>query len=130
MRNEPLATLEIRHHHVIQMPARLAIIGNERERCAALLRPTGERRVVRLPDLPPTRLNSVAILELGGQEGRLHFRGQITRADVDPAVFIDLPPEEATAVGSFLPDDFSPLGERWIVNEQSATFAQLKFFVS
>src|SRR5881397_1024346 len=98
MRNEPLATLEIRHHHVIQMPARLAIIGNERERCAALLRPTGERRVVRLPDLPPTRLNLRLALELAQEKGRLELRREITRAHVDPRVFVDLTAKELAAI--------------------------------
>src|SRR6266566_10160469 len=63
------------------------------------------------------------MFKLRTEKGRQQIRRQITRADIDPGVLVDLAAEKPAPVRSFFPKDLGPLIEVRIVDQQRAAFA-------
>src|SRR6266513_2315899 len=68
------------------------------------------------------------MFELGAQECSQQVGRQIARANINPVIFVHLPTEKPTAIGSFFSEDLGALGKARVVYEQRATFAAGEIF--
>src|SRR5437763_1540519 len=71
-----------------------------------------------LPNLFALGLDFLPDLQLCKKESREHIAHDVTRANVNPRILIDLPSEEPAPVGSFFAQNFGPFGQTSVVNQQ------------
>ena len=67
--------------------------------------------VTSCPDALPLRLNGLPYFQLSEQEGSQDVAHHITRSDINPGIFIDLPTKETAPIGSFFSDDLGAFSE-------------------
>jgi hypothetical protein len=106
--------------HVV---GRAAFSGDVGEAYAVVFCPGGEAGFVAVPDAAACFVDGMQIFELGEEEGGRQVGHDVAGAEVDPGVFVDLPAEEAGAVGALFPEYFGAGVELEIVDEERAAFA-------
>src|SRR5437870_9058900 len=79
--------------------------------------------MIGVPDANAAACYLFGLLELRPQESCDDLSRQIGRADIDPSIFVDLPPEKLTSVGAFLAYHLRTCQETTIVDQQRPTFA-------
>ena len=68
-----------------------AIRQNLGHRDVMAIGPAAQLPIVAAPQGMPPSLDPVAIVQLRCQDGRQHFRWQVARAEIDPAVLLTCP---------------------------------------
>ncbi len=106
MRDQGLPALGRGHDHIKHVVTLSAFSRDDREPGSVRFGPGSQFARVVFPDLTPHRLNLVALFELCAEEGREQVRRQITRADIDPVVFVDFAAKKSTAIRSLFPEEF------------------------
>src|ERR1019366_10394025 len=105
------------------MPGLLAMFRDDRLSHAVRRTPTGEFRMVALPDAAALDLNAIPYLELCKEECGQHVAHDIAGADIHPRIFVHLTAKKSRPVGALLTDDLGTLDELVVVDEQRATLA-------
>jgi hypothetical protein len=118
----PVAYVEIRQEHVIEMAVMLTVRRNDRTAERPALFQFCKRFMVLPPDGKPLPREGVSGFELRPQKGRGNLAGQIRGANIYPTVFIDMATEELLPVGSFLADNLGALNPAGLIDEQRTAF--------
>src|SRR5690606_8826886 len=120
--DEARALFQAGEYQIEDMVCLFTMLGDVRKGGAALFQ-AGELVLVGLPNVSSPLLDLISYLELCVEVGGVELTREVARADVDPGVLNDLAPEEARAVGAFLPQEFCSFGEAWIIDDEGAAFA-------
>ena len=93
------STNNIKHMRIVGR-----IIGDNRQFDVPLARESIQALVIKLPQFQAFGLNAIQVFELGKKKGSDDIRGEKRRADVNPAVLVDLALEEFLAIRALLPE--------------------------
>src|ERR1035437_2868075 len=99
------------------------MVRHDRTGNAPVLGPTAQVMVVILPYLLPRGLDARPNFQLRVQEGRQHVTHHIARPDIDPRILVHLSAEKPAAIRALLADDFGPLDQGRVIDEQRAALA-------
>src|SRR6516165_405447 len=128
MRNQCPPALKRGHDYKKHVVTLFAFGWDDRETNAVCFGPGSQLARVCFPNFSPSRLNFVAVFELCTEECRQQIRGQITRADIYPRVFVHLAAEEPASIGSLFPNNFGALVKPRFIDQQRATFSAREIF--
>src|SRR5450830_1178052 len=116
------ASVEVWHEKVKHVGGLYAVFWNVRQLSTQFFSPGCQFVTISCANRFAFGLDFGPSFKLGAKQSGHQFRGQIAGADIHPGVLIHLPAEESAAVGAFFADDFSPVIEDRVVDQQSAAF--------
>src|SRR4051812_46398084 len=91
-------------------------VRRDRRLCRSMgSRPAAEFLLIAIPDRGSLLRDRGLRLKLCKQDGGKQIRKHITRSEIDPGVFVGLPPEELLPIGALFMNDFRPFHQAGIV---------------
>src|SRR6186997_1137165 len=95
MLDQSVAIVQGRQHEEKQMSRLLAAGGDIRQLDRLRAGPVGQFCGIAVPECSPPGLNGVGHFQLRIKKSRQRIRRQVTRAEINPSVFVDLPAKKA-----------------------------------
>src|ERR1039457_5306341 len=125
MRYQRLPGFERGHEQVEHVELLLAPWRNPREGDTLFAGPAVEALCITAPDPGTGRRDPFPLLQLGVQECSQAIRNHVAGAGVHPGVLVDLTTVKRATVGSFFTENFGPLDQGGLVDQQGAALAAI-----